>query len=385
MPKLSPLSYGVAAVLLCYGLVLFLFGPCLTAMADTFGVPLGHMGLLFTVFSLGLIPSVLLAGYLSESIGKHRILLASLLLMAVSAALFGAVPSVGAQPSFLLALLVIALMGVAGGGVEALTNALIADDNQPAPAFALNFAHAFFAVGAVLGPAAAGLLLNAQLPWQYAFFGASGLFAAMFLVLLFQQAPALSPTDFNPAAALVLLRSGVLWALLLVLGVYVGAEVGLTAWVSPLMEEVLHSARGTAALSLSVFWVFMIVGRLATSVVATRLRAAPLVLALSIGSAAAALAVARAPTAILCLASSAAVGLFMSGIFGLVMTDAARRFPRHTGPVFGLLVAGVGIGALVVPALMGWVATISDLRAAMLIPSGLMAAVAGAYVLLWRQ
>lgn len=385
MTRLSALSYSVAAVLLCYGFILFLFGPCLTAMSETFAVPLTHMGLLFTVFSFGLIPSVLLVGYLSELVGKRRILLASLLIMAAACALFGAVPSVGARPSFLLALALTALMGVGGGGIEALTNALIADDNQPAPGFALNFAHAFFAIGAVLGPIVAGLLLSAGLPWQHAFFGGAGMLAAMFLLLLFQRPPAAHRDSFRPGAALGLLRSRLLWLLLIVLGMYVGAEVGLTAWVSPLMEQVLGSSRGTAVLPVSVFWLFMIAGRLATSIASTRFRPAPLVLALSVGSAVAALALARSPNIAFCLASSAAVGLFMSGVFGLVMTDAARHFPHHSGPVFGFMTAGVGAGALLVPALMGWVASFCGLRFAMLIPSVLMAAVAGSYLLVWRR
>jgi fucose permease len=69
----------------------------------------------------------------------------------------------------------------------------------------------------------------------------------------------------------------------------------------------------------------------------------------------------------------------MSGIFGLVMTDAARIFPRHSGTVFGLLIAGVATGALIVPAVMGYVADVSGLRIAMLAPAALMAAVSAIY------
>jgi hypothetical protein len=75
----------------------------------------------------------------------------------------------------------------------------------------------------------------------------------------------------------------------------------------------------------------------------------------------------------------------MSGIFGLVVTDAARWFPQRTGAVFGLVIAGVGVGALFVPAGMGFLGGASGLRTAMLIPSVLMVMVAGVYVSLWRR
>ncbi|NIR00559.1 MAG: hypothetical protein GTN78_10220, partial [Gemmatimonadales bacterium] len=111
----------------------------------------------------------------------------------------------------------------------------------------------------------------------------------------------------------------------------------------------------------------------------------PMVIALAVGSALSGLAVARASGVFSCLAGSAASGLFMSGIFALVMTDAARRFPQRTGAAFGLVVAGVGVGALVIPAAMGLVAGVSDLRTAMLIPSALMLMVAGIYLRLGRR
>ena len=70
MPRLSPLTYTLCFVLLCYGLVMFTFGPCLTAIAETFGVPLGSTGLLFSFYSAGLLSSVALSGFLSERVGR---------------------------------------------------------------------------------------------------------------------------------------------------------------------------------------------------------------------------------------------------------------------------------------------------------------------------
>lgn len=93
MRRLFPLRYTLSTSLLCYGFVLFLFGPCLTAIAQTFGVPLGHAGLLFTLSSAGLIPSVLAIGFLSEVLGKRRVPIASALTMAAGYALFAGVAS----------------------------------------------------------------------------------------------------------------------------------------------------------------------------------------------------------------------------------------------------------------------------------------------------
>lgn len=89
----------MAATFFCYGAVVFLFGPCLTSMADTFRVPLGQLGLVFTLYAFGLIPSVLLNGYLSEVMGRRLIVLAIIAVMAVSCALFAVVSSPGLDPA----------------------------------------------------------------------------------------------------------------------------------------------------------------------------------------------------------------------------------------------------------------------------------------------
>jgi len=385
MPRLSPLTYTLGFVLLCYGLVVFTFGPCLTAIAETFDVPLGRTGLMFTFYSAGLLPSVVLSGFLSERVGKRRVILAGVVLLGAGSALFAASPALGADPRFAWALAAMVVIGIGAGGIESVGNALIADDNQPSPAFAMNFTHAFFAVGAVVGPVAAGLLLRSRLPWQLVFSGGAALVAVAFVALGAERPPSHQGDPMSVGAAMGLLRSALLWLLLLVLALYVGAEVGLSAWVSPLMEEVLGASRGMAAMAVSAFWGCMIAGRLATSHLSTRVRPAPLILGLAGGSVVAGVAVALAPTIGSCLIWSGVSGLFMSGMFGMVATDAARYFPERSGAVFGLLVFGVGIGALVIPAAMGWVATVGDLRLAMLIPPALMLVVVIAYVLPWSR
>ena len=384
MPKLSPLTYRLALTLLCYGLVVFSFGPCLTAIADTYQIPLGRTGLLFTLYAAGLIPAVLLAGFLAETIGKRRIIVGSILVLGISSALFAAAPSLGQPPIFGLALAVMVLMGIGAGGIESIGNALIADENQPSPAFAMNFVHAFFAVGAVIGPLGAGFLLRAGLPWQLVFYAGAGLLLLLLTAMMGQRGGS-DRSGESPLAAMGLFRSSLLWLLLIVLAFYVGAEVGFSAWVSPLMEKVLGADRGTAALAVSIFWAFMIVGRIAVSFLATRFRPAPLLLAVGIGSALASYGVARSPSVEWCLALSAVNGLFMAGVFGLVATDAARYFPEKSGAVFGILTAGVGLGAMLVPAAMGLLASAADLRMAMLVPAVLMAIVALIYVVPWSR
>ena len=383
--RFSRLTYSLAAVFLCYGAVVFAFGPCLTSMADTFGVPVGRLGLLFTLYAVGLIPSVLLNGYLSEVIGRRLIMLGTIGMMALGCALFGLIVTIGGPRSFPLALAAMVLLGYGGGGIEILTNVLIADDNQPAPAFALNVTHAFFAIGAVLSPLGVSLLLRSDLPWQLVFYATAALMVVLLLVLLPQRMPSATGEPFSPLAALKLLKSPLVWLLLAMIAFYVGAEMGVSAWVGPLMETVLRTPRDVAGLSVSVFWAFMIVGRFIVGPLSVRFRPPPLLFVLALGSSLSSLAVAYATDSTRCLIAAGAAGLFMSGIFALVLVDASRHFPKRLGPVFGIITAGVGVGSLIVPAAMGWISEVAGLRAAMFVPVGLMGAVALAYLARWSR
>jgi len=385
MPRLSSLSWTLCLAFLCYGVMVFLFGPCLTAIAETFDVPIGRTGLLFTCYSVGLIPAVLLVALLSEVIGRRRLLLLSAAAAGGGCILFAASPAMGPRPLFAAALATVVILGVGAGWLEVLLNALLADDNRPSPAFAINLGHVFFAIGAVVGPLAAGLLLRARLPWGFAFYGVAALFLVLFFALLSQPEPVSRIGGGGLTGARAVLRHPVLWLMLLVLALYVGAEMGFTAWVSPLMEEKLGADRGSAALSVSMFWVFMIVGRAATSALSLRYLPRPLILALAFGSMAAMAGAAYAPGAGTCLALSGAAGLFMSGVFGMVATDASRHFPDNMSAVFSFLMVGVGVGGLLVPAAMGWLAGTLGLRGAMLLPPALMAAVLATYLVPWSH
>ena len=125
MPRLSPLTYTLALVLVCYGLVLFTFGPCLTAIAETFGVPLGRTGLIFTFCSVGLLPSVVLSGFLSERLGKRPVILAGVVLLGAGSALFAASPALGSDPRFAYALAAMVVIGIGAGSMLAIVVLLV--------------------------------------------------------------------------------------------------------------------------------------------------------------------------------------------------------------------------------------------------------------------
>jgi len=161
--------------------------------------------------------------------------------------------------------------------------------------------------------------------------------------------------------------------------------MGVSAWVSPLMEKVLRTPRELAGLSVSVFWALMIVGRIVVGPLAIRFRPPPLLFILASGSAVGAVAIALSTSATWCLVMTGFAGLFMSGVFALVLIDASRHFQERLGAVYGIIMTGVGVGSLIIPAAMGWISEAAGLRAAMAVPIALMTLVAISYLARWSQ
>lgn len=377
MPKLSRLTGRLAATYFCLGAVLFVIGPCVTAMAETFRVPLGRFGLLWTFYAVGITPAVLLTGYFSERAGRKPLLVGSALLISACCALFGGSPQLG---GFWTAMAAMALLGVGCGVLQTIVLAAAADENQPAPAFALNLIFTVLAVGAVLAPGAASLLLRAHRPWEWAFLVLSALFALLAADLSRQHLPNGGEEPLTLHAARDLLRRPNLWLLIGVMSLYSGAEGGFLTWVSAFGEKTLGAPRAVAGISVSLFWAMMIVGRAATTVAVTRTRLETLLAGLACGGAIAVALLTRADSTALALLGAAAAGLCMSGVAPLIGTDTAHQFTEYRSAALGLMLSGIGIGSLLPPAVMGAIASGPGLRVAMLLPPVLLGLVGVVYL-----
>ncbi|HEX2190483.1 MAG TPA: MFS transporter [Longimicrobiaceae bacterium] len=150
--------------------------PVLPRIADQLGVPVARLGTLVTGYSVAVAAVALLAGPVSDRVGRRRMLLAGAAAMAVGLALHGAARGYGA----LLAVRVVT--GAAGGVLTGATAAYVADAFPPERrGLANGWVASGMAVGQVVG-IPLGTLLAAgwgfRLPFL-AFGGAMALAAAM--------------------------------------------------------------------------------------------------------------------------------------------------------------------------------------------------------------
>ena len=375
-PPLAPISWTLFLALAAYGLTLFAVGPCLTSIAATFEISLGETGLLFTAFFIGFIPGVLAAGYAAERLGKRRVIVTGLAILAIALGLLGSSPGPFPRPHFWWALISMLVMGIGGATIEATASAMVADANPGREGFAINLMQAFFGFGAVATPIAVAAILAQGWGWQTHFRIAGAIAAALFLALLAQRAQERPPEPLSLRELRQLLRNRMLLALCGAMALYVGAEIGYTGWVSSLIEKDIGARVEVAAQAVTAFWVTMTVGRLVVSWLVEVISPRRLMVALAAGGALASglTGLARVPG--WGIAAAGAVGLFYSGAFGLILTAASDQFSQRRAVVFSMVMTSVGVGGMTLPAVMGLVAQVTSLRWAMLAPATAMALVA---------
>jgi fucose permease len=146
---------------------------------------------------------------------------------------------------------------------------------------------------------------------------------------------------------------------------YVGAEIGLSTWMSVLLERELGAAPGPAAAGLSLLWLGLGAGRLAAGFVAARMEDVTLLRwALGLATMLQALLL-LAPESWLVMASSFGLGLCFGPVFPTLVSAATSACPRRSAAVMAVVVAVGALGGAVFPASIGWAADTIGLRPAL--------------------
>ena len=324
----------------------------LTAMGRAFAVDPELLGSrLFLVEFGGFVVAVLVGGYFADRFGKRLLLQVGCLLSCAGFILVAACPVAG------MAVLGIGVAGAGGGIVESLVSALLSDLHGERRQKYLNLSQVFYAVGAVLAPAAAGMAIHRGLGWRVSYGAAAALFAVALGWYAIERTPAPSREETSDSGATgELLRNPLLWATCVGMFLYVGAEAAACSWLPRYFAERWGFGDDSAGLMLSLFWGGMIPSRLLAGALYRRVRDINLIVGcLALGGVLhATLFSTNSSTAAICCAPL--LGFTLGAVWPTILACAGRWFPGRTGTAFGMIVASGALGIVVVPPLVGWLA-----------------------------
>jgi len=309
---------------------------------------------IFIAGSLGYIISALFCGLLIEKLGIRRFLIVAAIDYVIGAGIYSL------QPPFVVLLLAAFFLGTSVGSMDAGLNSYMAA--LPNNTRLLNYLHAFYGVGAWLGPIIGAGLLALQLRWGSIYI-AWGILALIVLIGLFTIFRVQSPAQPNRGLAAELrphenvlratLRVRAVWIACLLFVFYTGTEVSTGNWSVTFLLGQRHSSEFVAGWIISGYWLGLTLGRLVLGHIAERIGPATLVMYSMLGAICGVLIIWLVATTI-----GAILGLFIIGFcLGPIFPTVVSLMPTFVAPrlvpsAIGFLASSANIGA----ALLSWLA-----------------------------
>ncbi|HLX36386.1 MAG TPA: MFS transporter [Candidatus Binataceae bacterium] len=327
-------------------------GPFIPQISHTVHQPIERVGLIVSAASAGYFISLLIAGEINQHLSAQKILAGAMALFTAGLIRLAAAPG-------LMGLLSAGfVIGVAGGGIDIGANALIADLNRERLASALNYLHVLFGVGALLGPLIVSAAFASRVPYWWVFSGGGLACAAIALGL--GVTPAIevrsppAPGHNESRGFIPMLSRPLIWAISGVMFLYVGAEIGIGAWLFLYLRMAGALGPMLASSGVSLYWLGLVCGRVFGGRIGHRIALPQFTMLASVLSAAALMILIVAPTA----GGLAASAVFLIGfgygpVFPNMIAIGAARFPAEVGRMTSIVVAGGALGGIIIPWLMG--------------------------------
>lgn len=259
-------------------------GILLPGMRVTYGIDNATLSVLFLTATAGYFVAALNNGLLVAKLGERRCLLLGAALMLIG---YGVIST---RPPFALVLLALIPVGFGTALLDAGLNAYIA--GLPHNTARLNYLHAFYGTGALLGPIVASAFIALRWQWNTVYL-AWAVIAALLLTgfgfIFKNNAPALqnmgadslsggeviSHTESRPRTEgnilFTTLRLRVVWLGALFLLIYVGTETSLGSWSYSFLTESRHGAALLSGWTVSGYWLGLTLSRLLLGRAAARI------------------------------------------------------------------------------------------------------------------
>jgi fucose permease len=319
-----------------------------------YGVDKATIGLLFLFQTIGYLVAAFNSGLLVERLGNRRFLL-----FGAACFLLG-VGTLSLMPPFVFVIAAMLPLGFGVAIIDAGLNAHIAV--MPRNAALLNYLHAFYGTGALLGPVIASTILAIRWGWNNVYLVWIGMSLVLLVgfKLLFKAQTISSPDGITGPKNNVLvatLKVPVVWIAALFMLIYVGAEVSIGSWSYSFLTEERHAPILLAGWMISGYWIGLTLGRLTLARLTLRIGSELLIQGSLVGVVIGVLLVWLLP-----LYAASALGLGLIGfsfgpIYPTTIALISNRVSNRILPsAIGFLASLGSVGAAILPWFVGMLA-----------------------------
>lgn len=317
------------------------FQAVLREMGTHFSLGKVAMGILVSSQYVSIIIMPAIFGRIADRVGKKRVLLVFMSLFCIGC-LFA-----GLSDYLWLTLFSFFLIGAGYGVAESVCTALLSDQYGENADRYMNFSQSFLCIGAILAPIFATLFLPA---WRWVFLASAGICLVSFVLLALETSFILVPHLSSDSILDFSLFKKRLFVLLFIsMILYVGLENGFGYFTESFFYDTHASSLGP--LAIAVYWAFMALSRILSSMSGKEIYRQLLFRFIVIGGVMVGFLFSRHPY--LSLALCAAIGFSYGPIWSYIMSSAAALYPDRSASTIGMISSGCGVGGALFPLVMG--------------------------------
>jgi fucose permease len=358
-----------------------LIGVAWPAIRADFELPLSALGPLYIATTAGYVIASSATGALLARIGIGTLLALSCAFTAV--ALFGYTLA----PSWAVLVALGLFTGFGGGAIDAAINTHAAVQYSTR---LVNVLHAFYGVGAALGPALMTATLVRGHDWRNGYWIVVAVEVALALAFIStgrQWPPSVvHRSDQRPASLLETVKLGRVRLSMLVFLIYTGCEAAAGAWVFSLFYEARDFETTSAGIAVSLYWCGLFASRVGYAFLPVHTRPGTVITLSIIGALVGMVVVALNFHPIIDIIAITLVGFASGPIFPcMIATTPARLGPRHTANAVGAQISIAAVGLAAFPALCGLIAQGLGLESIPILLAGSWAVLLAAYGALERM
>jgi MFS family permease len=330
-------------------MVIGLLGPSLPAIVEDLGISYAQAGLFFTLLSLGSLFGGSLGAWASDRAPRRALYAGCALCLAAGLALVGFMPGYGTMA------VMVFLLSLAGSPLGSIGQSIMLGMAPDRRERNLSRFTTFGALGSFVAPILVSANFTAGLAWRFPFMETAAIALALFVAILAVPIPKAGVPQ-KRARALAILANRRVLATCVMIFFSVAIDLGFVYWLAEYFAAELGVSLRLSSSVVGVYLVGVISGRLLMPLALKRLRPEALLpasLALALGGI---LAFILVPGSGAKAALCAVYGLGVGPVFPLLMARGSREFPEQSGAVSGILFAGVSLGGMAFPFLVGTIA-----------------------------
>lgn len=339
------------------GLATVVLGALLPELLQDYGRSYSSGGqLVFTQF-FGFFIGVVIAPKASQRLGYQLTILFGVFCLVVvhGSLLF--------HPNWYLVMLLAALNGFGFGMTQTAIGTLMLESTNNG-AVTMSRLEVAFGIGALLMPIMSSILII-HYSWIWSF-AIVIVFAIINLALwsnknirndhaslVSHQSPTINTENSSKTNTFQLNLSKLAFFICFVF-LYVGVETSIINFLPSIFVQHFSLNTSDATLSVTYFWIAMVIGRIFSGVIAEKFNYLRFLIGSTLGAIVCLICMAFVQNIIVAFIFVLLIGLFLSGIFAIVIVLANHVFKGNTKQTTSILIASGGVGGAVLPLLIGW-------------------------------